>query len=280
MNRIIALIICVIMVVSVCCVLPLSASAADTLTVSDGKGHSVTVAVGQDVLYTVCFYSGKTDTAKKYQIINSEGYIQFTPDKLAVDLYGEFDFEDDELDITYNRYSFPLIGTYGLVSNPFPENEPGMFYFNHSNPKTGPLFNNPDCILAKVRFKATAPGTAEIGTMIKIAQNNNSDIVINNNVPNADYNGYTVSSLEAAQYIIGDVDGDWDVTIKDAALLQKICSGSSDAYELTHADTDLDNRVTLKDVLGIRKYLVGNTPSVVGTPNFNPGVSVFASEQA
>lgn len=271
MKKLLAVLICVVMVVSVCCAFPLTAQASDTLTITDDQGHSVTVKVGQDVLYTLCMYAGNES------IINGQGTLYYTKELLDIDLYGDFDIDNQgNVEIDYDAYMTPLIKNASLYINPGID---GFVYFNFSRTKAIAKFDSPDRVLLKARFKATAPGEAHIYTNIEYVVNTSDVKVYNDKVPNPDINPYTVPSLEAAQYIIGDADSNWDVNIKDATLIQKICSGSSDGYTLSQTDTDLDGKVTLKDALGIRKYLVGNTPSVVGTPNFNVGVSVFASEQ-
>lgn len=270
MKKVLSLIICVIMVVSVCCVVPFTAGAADTLTITDDSGHSVTVEVGQDVLYTLRLYAG----SKK--LLNGQATLSYTAENLDVDLFGEYEVsKTGAVELYYEDYMFvPEIASL-VIANPDID---GYIYFNFSREKGIVAFDN-EQVLIKARFKATAPGKATISTDIEYMVNADNVKVYGNSTPDQTINPYTVASLEAAQYIIGDADSDWNVSIKDATLIQKICSGSSDTYSLNQVDCNLDGRLTLKDALGIRKYLAGNTPSVVGTPNFNVGASVFASEQ-
>lgn len=275
MKKLLSLMLCIVMVVSVCCIFPLTASAADTLTVMDDMGHTISVKVGQDVLYTFYVYAGSA------KIMNGQGTLRYTAEKLDIDLFGEYKVDEDtkEVDLYYEDYMFPIVSPTPaqLVVNTAID---GYVYFNFSSHKGRFLLDSDDCVLVKARFRATAPGEATISTGLEYMVNSNDVRVYSNSVPDATINPRTNASLETAQYVIGDADGDWNVSIKDATLIQKICSGSSDAYELSHIDTDLDGSVTLKDALGVRKFLAGNTPSVVGTPNFNVGASVFASEQA
>ena len=275
MKKLISLLICVMMVISVCCVIPFSASAADdTLTIMDDFGHTVSVKVGQDVLYTLCVNAG-SDT-----IISGQGTLRYTPETLDIDLFGEYDVDKNgNVDLYYEDYMLPVVAEAGISLVVNPEID-GFVYFNFSHHKGKFALDSDNSVLLKARFKATAPGEATISTGIEYLVNTADVKVFDNSVPNATVNPRVNTSLEAAQYLIGDVDDDWNVTIKDATLIQKICSGSSDPYTLSHADADLDGRLTLKDALGVRKFLAGNTPSVVGIPNFNVGASVFASEQA
>ena len=270
MKKILSLLICAVMVVSVCCVFPFTASAEDTLTIMDDMGHTVTVPVGQDVLYTLCLYAGSD------KIINGQGTVRYTAENLDIDLYGDFGADKDgNVDITYEDYMMPLVSNSSIFINPDID---GYIFFNFSKTRGIAAFNDDSLVLLKARVKATAPGTATISTGIEYIVNTQDVKVYSNSQPNTDINPYTKSSLEAAEYIIGDTDGNWQVNLIDATLIQKVCAGFDDSYAAANADTDLDGVLTLKDALGIRKYLAGNNKNTVGIPNYNVGVSVFASE--
>ena len=211
MKKLLSLLICVILVVSVCCAFPLTASADDTLTVTDDYGHSVTLQIGQDVLYTVGLYAGSVD-----KIINAQAKLQYPAEKLDVDLFGDFDVDEDKdiVEVDYDAYMMPMIKKASLFINPDID---GDIFYNFSKASGVALFDSTDIVFFRARFKATAPGTANIATTIEYIVNTSDVKVYNNCVPDPTINPYYVTSLEAAQYIIGDVDNDWNVTIKDAA---------------------------------------------------------------
>lgn len=66
----------------------------------------------------------------------------------------------------------------------------------------------------------------------------------------------------------GDVDGDGDITISDATLIQKAGLGFDVAVDATIADVNGDGRVSIADVTLIQKYLVnaGYNTYLVGQP--------------
>lgn len=66
----------------------------------------------------------------------------------------------------------------------------------------------------------------------------------------------------------GDVDGDGDITISDATLIQKAGLGFDVAVDATIADVNGDGRVSIADVTLIQKYLVnaGYNTQLVGQP--------------
>lgn len=272
MKKLLSLLLCAAMLISVCCVLPVTASAAgETLTVSDEYGNEITVKKGQDILYTVGLYAGPD------KIINGQGYIEYTKGSLGVDLYGDFSTDDDgNLEVDFDAYSFPLVYKSSLFANPGID---GIIYFNFSAVKGIALFDDPSKVLMKFRFKALSSGTATIRTKMEYMMNTKDVKIFSDEGPDLTIKPYLKPSFEAASYIIGDSDSSWDVNIKDATLIQKVCAGTSDKYAAAASDADLDGKVTLKDSLGIRKYLAGNKPDEVGTPNYNVGVSVFKSEQ-
>ncbi|MBQ3417932.1 MAG: hypothetical protein IJH32_08860 [Ruminococcus sp.] len=274
MKKLLSILICIVMVVCACCIVSFTASAEDTLTVMDDFGHTVSVKVGQDVLYTIYVNAGAD------KLVNTQGTLRYTPEALDVDLFGEYEVDNKgNVELYYEDYMLPTVSNKGASVVVNPEID-GFVYFNFSKAKGIAALDKDNSVLLKARFKALAPGEATISTEIEYMVNTADVKIFDNGIPNDSVNPRVSTSLEAAQYIIGDVDDDWNVTIKDATLIQKICSGSSDPYTLSHADADLDGKLTLKDALGVRKFLAGNTPSVVGIPNFNVGASVFASEQA
>ena len=79
----------------------------------------------------------------------------------------------------------------------------------------------------------------------------------------------TTTKSETPSYILGDADGDGDVTIIDATCIQRALVGipvPSD-YNEAAADVDGDEEITILDVTLIQRYLVGiNVPYAIGEP--------------
>ena len=79
----------------------------------------------------------------------------------------------------------------------------------------------------------------------------------------------TTTKSEEPSYILGDADGDGDVTIIDATWVQRALAGievSSDFNEAA-ADVDGDGDMTIIDVTYIQRYLAGiDVPYAVGEP--------------
>lgn len=80
-----------------------------------------------------------------------------------------------------------------------------------------------------------------------------------------DYYPRTVAFLD--DVMIGDVDGDGEVTVYDAALIQKYVASmvTEDQLNMTAADIDGDGEVTIFDASLIQRYLSGE--EVVGMEN-------------
>ena len=69
------------------------------------------------------------------------------------------------------------------------------------------------------------------------------------------------------KFLVGDVDLDGKITIKDATMIQKALADLLTlSYESeTLADVDRDGKITIKDATAIQKYLAGlESGSAVG----------------
>lgn len=101
---------------------------------------------------------------------------------------------------------------------------------------------------------------------------NTADIWFDNYI--VPYSAYDVekaiSALEYANYtddVIGNVDGDKAITIKDATAIQKYVSSliNFDETQLTFADTDGNKEVNVKDATAVQKYLADLlTETIIG----------------
>ena len=71
---------------------------------------------------------------------------------------------------------------------------------------------------------------------------------------------------EDANYILGDADGDGELTVVDASLIQLVLVGKKPAFEGTAilaADADKDGEITVVDASLIQLVLVGKKPPLV-----------------
>ena len=68
--------------------------------------------------------------------------------------------------------------------------------------------------------------------------------------------------------ILGDVDGDGEVTIIDATYIQRVLADLPvQAYNAAAADTDRDGEVTILDATNIQRYIAGlSAPAGIGKP--------------
>ena len=67
------------------------------------------------------------------------------------------------------------------------------------------------------------------------------------------------------EFTYGDVNGDGKVNAKDVLAIRKYLVGSGDeSFNEAAADVNADGKVNAKDVLKIRKYLVDNSSGVLG----------------
>ncbi|HBE15328.1 MAG TPA: hypothetical protein DCY72_03660 [Ruminococcaceae bacterium] len=77
----------------------------------------------------------------------------------------------------------------------------------------------------------------------------------------------TTTKSETSGYILGDADGDGNVTARDTAWIQRALVGISvpDSFSETAADVDGDGHMTVRDVSYIQRYLVGvSVPYAIG----------------
>ncbi len=81
----------------------------------------------------------------------------------------------------------------------------------------------------------------------------------------------TVTWITPGSYILGDVDGDGEVTSVDATLIQRydVQMSVGDNFDLTAADVNGDGEVDILDVTLIQRYLAG-----IGTNKYHIGETV------
>lgn len=238
-------------VVSLC--VPAATAAGGKLTITADGMNAVTVDVGNEVLFTVGLYAGED------RIINGQGYVHYDSDYLSLVRYGE------DADDGIASYSFPARVSSSVVCNP---DNTDYIYYNFSKANGYGVFNDPTQYFLRFRFCAIAAGTTDISSVIEYMVNYDEVHIYYKGEPNEDVKPYTVSSLEAATALIGDVDGDYEVTIMDATMVQRIAAGVNVDYNLTVADVNSDLRVSLKDAVALRRYLAGASSTYIGTWTF------------
>lgn len=64
-------------------------------------------------------------------------------------------------------------------------------------------------------------------------------------------------AVEVYNYLLGDVNGDNVVDIKDVTILRRYLAGTASNIDLLAADTNGDGRIDIKDVTILRRYLAG-----------------------
>lgn len=259
MKKTVSLILVLVMMFALAAAAAVPASAASVLTVKAGTS-SVTLNVGEEVLFTVCLYAGST------KVVNGQGYVTYNSEKLEIDTYGDYVGSDQHWEL----YCFPLVKNSSLVCN---TEHNDYIYYNFSKAKGITAFDSDDKVLFKMRFKAIGTGTVTLSNVIEFMVNEDEEKVYYETEPDADIAPYMTYVLEKGSYLVGDVNNDYAVDIKDATYLQRICAGSSDSYTLVKADANLDGSITLYDAVAVQSFIAGKPV------NKEVGEWVFSSEQ-
>ena len=78
----------------------------------------------------------------------------------------------------------------------------------------------------------------------------------------------TTITYQLSLLLLGDVDGDGEVTIIDATYIQRVLADLPvQAYNAAAADTDRDGEVTILDATNIQRYIAGlSAPAGIGKP--------------
>ena len=265
MKRILCLMIAMLLVISATAINVLQTDAAENgkLVITDEGRVLAEVSVGSGFLFRVGLYSGPCT------LVNGKGVIRFDSAKVKPVLYG---------DPSANHYSFceKVLNT-SLVVNY--TDDPDNIYYNFSAASGIEGFTDPDQPYIKIRFKAVAAGEVEIHhtmeTLTAKDEDNNLIKLFNKSKPNEQLDDipYTIGSAEPAAALVGDANGDNEVTILDATCVQMITAGKKLTYLKDNADANADGDVNLKDALVIQRYKAG---IATGTQTGN---WLFGSEQ-
>lgn len=242
------------------------ASGDGVLIVTANGENATEVKVGNEFILRVGLNAGDV------KILNGQVHMEYDPDLVSFDPYkvsvsdGEGGMTDPEVEL----YSFPTsINNSGIVLN---YSEEGVINYNFTRAHGVGVFNTTDKLFARFRFKATAAGTTDISHIIQYMINVNEERLYYQSVALEPVNPTTAVTIEPSNGCVGDADGDYDVTILDATFMQRSAAGVSQSCDLTTADVTGDNKVSLKDVIAVRKYLAGKATG------FDAGKWLFASE--
>lgn len=261
MKRLLSLLLSLMLVIGILASAGVYASAADNmLTVTLYDGSSVSVPVGKEILLTTHLDAGPS------KLVNCQAYIAYDSNCLSVVPYGTVS-STGKINIT--KYSFPLVTGGSIASNL--DRTDGVYY-NFSSADGIVALTGKNTMLSRFRFKATAPGKTTIGTVIEYMLNDDDVRVYYDSVPDPDLNPVLWDTIEVSEFVHGDADADYEVSIRDITTIQKICAGMDISYDVDAADANDDGTVTLRDAVALRKYLAGSlTDTKIAT-------SYYASE--
>ena len=247
-------------------VLSLTVSASDQvdsdhLVITVNGQDPVSVAVGNEFIFRVGLYAGLS------KILNGQVALEYDPDLLEIVRYEAADASGS---YSMEAYCFPKsIYDASIVLN---VDNLGEVNYNFTKAKGVAVFDDPRQLFAQFRFKATAPGTTDITHVIQYMTDTNDVRVFNKDLPNEDINPYTVITIEPSFGCVGDADGDYQITILDATMMQRAAARAVTGLKTPLADVNGDKAISLKDAVAVRQYLAG-----LGN-NTQIGTWLFASE--
>lgn len=268
MKKVLSLLLTALCIVLSLAVTPASAEDnGDTLTVTEDGRTLAQVKVGSVFLYTVGLCAGD------FKIMNGAGEVKYDGAFVTPVPYGPLRSDGT---VNWESYSFPAsLNSANLVANLELENE---IQYNFARVNGVEAFNDVNKHYFRLRFKAIAPGTVEIrhkirsmytridGESVRVWR----EYSVNHQL---DPLPYYVSSAEPAAGMIGDADGDCDVTVMDASFIQYLTAGRMAAFSALTADVNADGGIDLRDALEVLRYKAGMTAAE------SIGEWIFESEQ-
>ena len=230
----------------------------NVLYVSANGGDPVAVEVGNEFIFFVGVDAGDV------KLINCQAEMEYDSDLVSFVPHTAGEYDEVE------AYSFPnAIYSAGVV---FYTGEIGAIRYNFSRVSGVAVYNNTDKLFARFRFKAIAPGYTDISYVIRYMMDLNERRIFYNSEPCGEFDPTVAVKIEPSEGLIGDADGDYDVSIYDVTYLQRISAGFDLQYDLKTADVSEDGAASLKDAMSLRRYLAG-FPTADHT-----GTWLFASE--
>lgn len=244
MKRILSLILVLALAASLVTAfsLPAAAESSNKLIITCRKQVIGEVEVGSEFIYHVALDSGG------YTVSSGEGQLRYNDSYATIVEYGT---------PSMSAYSFPTrIRNTSLATNFLKEKN--VAYYNFVKIAGVGKFTEDDHFF-KIRMKAIAPGTVEIRHYTKSLYSGLSTKLIYDDISNSQLDPipYTVCSVEAPTGYVGDADGDYQLTVLDATMIQHITAGEDLTYNMVSADSNGDNVINLFDALNILRYHAG-----------------------
>ena len=270
MKRLLSVIIAAVMVISALTVPAVYAddSAADNILVITDEGRELAkVEVGNEFIFRVGVNAGS------YPIYNGQGTVDYDSDFVELVPYGiknsRGKIDKDYYSFALKIYNSSLLTTYDIEDH---------IYYNFTKGNAIDVFDDVSKDYFKVRFRAIAPGTTEIHhtmeTLTSIVDNKYVRLYFRSKAnEQLDPIPYTQSSAEPAVALIGDINGDYDVTILDATYMQRLMAGIPGDYRFENADANADGDVDLRDARCVMRYKAGFDDG------FGVGEWIFESER-
>lgn len=279
MKKILSILLCLVILSGIFAVVGMPTSAEDgMLTVRLQDGSSIDVHVGQEFVVCTLLDAGPS------MIVNGQGKMEFDSTYVKVVPYGTIS-KTGKINIVH--YSYPLLSDLDLIEEYDVKNEghstPSLItnldrddaiYYNFSSTSAILPFHNENRLLCRFRFKALAAGETDVNSVIEYMMNEDEVKVFSDEIPDDQLNPTLTVTAEAAAFLHGDADGDYEVTIRDVTTIQKICAGVQMTYDTDAVDATGEGSISLLDAVAVRKYLAG---TLVVT---SIGTSFFESEAA
>lgn len=277
MKRILSFILIAALIASVFAAFSLNTGAEDVDIADEGANNKLIITcrkqvigeveVGNEFIYNVALNSGGIS------VVAGEGQLRYNDTYASIVEYGDVRSDGS---INMNAYSFPTrIRNTNLVTNYFEQKN--IAYYNFTKFSGVGAFTEDDHFF-KIRMKALKPGAVEIRHYAKCfyARSGSSDVkLIYDDFGNSQLDPipYTVCSIEPSVGLVGDADGDYELTVMDATYVQRITAGAALTYSELGADSDGNGTVNLLDSMNILRCKAGKqTKGKVGE-------WIFESEQ-
>lgn len=258
MKKLLCVALTLMMLIMALTVVPVSADAGEdnTLIITANGENPVAVEVGNEIVFRVGLYAGSV------KILNGQVEMGYDADLLSYVPYEVYTPAYEEYSV--EGYSFPSsILNAGIVFNP---DEAGAIKYNFTKAQGVAVFNDPSKLFARFRFKVLAPGTTDISHIIQYMVDMNEQNIYYKEVPSTVINPYMNITIVPSEGLVGDANGDYEVSILDATFLQRAAAGANLDYDVKTADLTGDKSISLKDALIVRKYLAGHqVDSAIGT---------------
>ena len=169
------------------------------------------------------------------------------------------DAVDADGEVVDNEAMFPILGKAAVAKI-----DDGLNKFNASTPQInkGFKFDNDNALLAVTKYTVKAAGTAEVrNALITVAAADEQlTRIVNKGIVQPGFEIGGIASFtepsSSEQYMLGDADGDGEVTIVDATMIQRVLVNIPGAViNEAAADVDGDGEVTIIDATFIQRYL-------------------------